>query len=244
MGQWSNAEAELAALQGEAVLRIANGIQQFEDKLQQCASWPSRWAADGVCRQPAHSCIGVQVSEQRSQGAEGPAHAPVEAVCPGEPSCACYCLQTPACTMHDTSGSALFSSSRLHLQPLHKLTSLATSLECHSCTAHALPAPQVDAILQETENAHFIFRNTLLSAIGLAPEATMSQLGPGTPMAELAADEGTIPAVYSQMDSLKASAEAGDPLAANILGERVLSCSVHVRAAQHCLANHCGMGHA
>ena len=35
VGQWSNAEAEMAALQGEAVLRIATGIQQFEDKLQQ-----------------------------------------------------------------------------------------------------------------------------------------------------------------------------------------------------------------
>ena len=81
----------------------------------------------------------------------------------------------------------------------------------------------MDAILQETENAHFIFRNTLLSAIGLAPEAALSQVGPGTPVAE-AVDEGTIPAVYSQMDSLKASAEAGDPLAANILGEQALVC--------------------
>ena len=35
--QWDGAEAELGALQGEAVLRIASAIKVFEDKLQLCA---------------------------------------------------------------------------------------------------------------------------------------------------------------------------------------------------------------
>ena len=32
--QWNNAEAELSALQGEAVLRLAQSIKAFEEKLQ------------------------------------------------------------------------------------------------------------------------------------------------------------------------------------------------------------------
>ena len=75
---------------------------------------------------------------------------------------------------------------------------------------------QVDAILQEIEDSHFIFRGTLLGAIG-QPQEQPTTMAPVTPVAE-AQDEGMIPAVYTQMDSLKASAEAGDPLAANILG--------------------------
>ena len=36
--QWDGAEAELSALQGEAVLRIASAIKVFEDKLQRCVN--------------------------------------------------------------------------------------------------------------------------------------------------------------------------------------------------------------
>ena len=89
-------------------------------------------------------------------------------------------------------------------------SSLCTPLRCKLQRSAA--AAQVDAILQETEDSHFIFRNTLLGAIGMQQEMQV------LPPAAADSDQETIPAVYTQMDSLKASAEAGDPLAANILG--------------------------
>ena len=76
--------------------------------------------------------------------------------------------------------------------------------------------------VQDTEDAHFIFRGTLLGVLGqpmpqdqILAQDQQQQLGLEG-QAEPAGQ--TIPAVYYQIDSLKASAEGGDPLAANILG--------------------------
>ena len=76
-------------------------------------------------------------------------------------------------------------------------------------------------MLQDTEDAHFIFRGTLLGVLGqpMPQDPILGQQDQyGAQEAQSEANGQTIPAVYYQVDSLKASAEGGDPLAANILG--------------------------
>ena len=75
--------------------------------------------------------------------------------------------------------------------------------------------------MQDTEDAHFIFRGTLLGVLGqpMLQDQILAQDPQQLGLEGQAEPAGqTIPAVYYQIDSLKASAEGGDPLAANILG--------------------------